>query len=361
MGASDRHEKSGLSKAQSATAPVSTEHVPVHTSTAEAPAESHPFVSHPLMRLLSPSLDPETTLPELGSDRPIRIRDTLYRRALAVADIAAAAIALVVTIILLGGDAVRPWLIAAIPLVVVVGKVIGLYDRDEHVIRKTTLEEAPALFQVATLYTLLIWLGEDVLVRETHTAVGVGPLGNNQVLGLWASIFFFMLAARATVREVIGRSIPPERCLVLGGREPAAQVSRKFDSAQSVDAMVVGRVPLEGDDRNGDGPSVLGGLSQLEELIRNHHVDRVIIAPTRSDSEQLLDAIRLVKALGVKVSVLPRLFEVVGSSVRFDDVDGLVLLGVPHWGLSKSSQFLKRGLDLVGAGVGLVILSPLLA
>ena len=31
---------------------------------------------------------------------------------------------------------------------------------------------------------------------------------------------------------------------------------------------------------------------------------------------------RRVKALGVKVSVLPRLFEVVGSSVEFDDIDG---------------------------------------
>ena len=31
---------------------------------------------------------------------------------------------------------------------------------------------------------------------------------------------------------------------------------------------------------------------------------------------------------GVGVSVLPRLFEVVGSSVEFDDCDGITLLGV---------------------------------
>ena len=45
--------------------------------------------------------------------------------------------------------------------------------------------------------------------------------------------------------------------------------------------------------------------------------------------------IRRVKALGVKVSVLPRLFEVVGSSVELDNVDGLTLLGVHRYGLTQ--------------------------
>ena len=92
-----------------------------------------------------------------------------------------------------------------------------------------------------------------------------------------------------------------------------------------------------------------------------YNVDRVVIAPTTSDSDQLLDAIRLVKGLGLKISVLPRLFEVVGSSVRFDDVEGLMLLGVPQWGLTKSSALVKRSMDVAGAAIGIVLLMPLLA
>jgi hypothetical protein len=40
-----------------------------------------------------------------------------------------------------------------IPLLLVVAKVLGLYDRDETLLRKTTLDEAPKLFQLATLCT----------------------------------------------------------------------------------------------------------------------------------------------------------------------------------------------------------------
>ena len=47
---------------------------------------------------------------------------------------------------------------------------------------------------------------------------------------------------------------------------------------------------------------------------------------------------------GVRVSLLPRLFDVVGTSVEFDDLDGLTLLGVRRFGLSRSSPPLKRAL-----------------
>jgi exopolysaccharide biosynthesis polyprenyl glycosylphosphotransferase len=68
-----------------------------------------------------------------------------------------------------------------------------------------------------------------------------------------------------------------------------------------------------------------------------------------------------VKALGVKVSVLPRLLEVVGSSSTFDEVDGITLLGVPQDGLSTSSMMLKRLMDVVIAALMLVLLAPLFA
>ena len=53
------------------------------------------------------------------------------------------------------------------------------------------------------------------------------------------------------------------------------------------------------------------------------------------------------------MSVLPRMFEVVGAAVEFDDVDGLTMLGVRRFGLVRSSRLLKRAFDLVAASVGL--------
>jgi lipopolysaccharide/colanic/teichoic acid biosynthesis glycosyltransferase len=52
--------------------------------------------------------------------------------------------------------------------------------------------------------------------------------------------------------------------------------------------------------------------------------------------------------------------EVVGSSSTFDEIDGITLLGVRQAGLSASSRFLKRAMDVVVALLALFLLAPLL-
>ena len=126
-------------------------------------------------------------------------------------------------------------------------------------------------------------------------------------------------------------------------------------------ATVVGRVTL--DARDGSQGLIAGNLGDVASLVRviaDQRAERVIIAPDGHDQEEILHAIRLLKALGVKVSVLPRLLEVVGSSSTFDEVDGITLLGVRQYGLTKSSRFLKRSMDFVVALSLLLLLSPLL-
>jgi lipopolysaccharide/colanic/teichoic acid biosynthesis glycosyltransferase len=59
--------------------------------------------------------------------------------------------------------------------------------------------------------------------------------------------------------------------------------------------------------------------------------------------------------------VLPRLFEVVGSSAAQDHVDGVTLLGIRRFGLSRSSQFVKRTFDLAASTTLLLTFSPVLA
>ena len=318
--------------------------------------------------------DSEAAVPR-GAEAPeVLRRDTRYRRTLAGADVVSAALAVYVGVSLIGDDTLRPAIVLTLPLIVLVSKTMGLYDRDEHLLRKTTLDEAPALFQLATLYALIIWLGEDELFVY-------GDLGRDQVLGLWMLLFVAMLTARSSGRYIARVRSGTERCLVVGDDQVARMVQRKLSSSMSANAVVVGRVPLPSDRRriagrppNGRERRVVSGLPSLGTLdtlglvLVDHEINRAIIAPSVATSDQvfsvadeMLDVIRLVRSLGVKVSVLPRLFEVIGSSVELDDVEGMTLLGLRPDGLTKSSLLLKRAMDLVGAGLGLVVLWPVLA
>jgi exopolysaccharide biosynthesis polyprenyl glycosylphosphotransferase len=63
----------------------------------------------------------------------------------------------------------------------------------------------------------------------------------------------------------------------------------------------------------------------------------------------------------VNVSLLPAMFEVVGSSVAFDHVGGLTVLGVRRFGLSRRARTVKATFDVVGSVILLVLFAPLLA
>jgi exopolysaccharide biosynthesis polyprenyl glycosylphosphotransferase len=296
-------------------------------------------------------LSPDLPAAELSHPAVIR-RDTLYRRCLAATDVFAAAAAVVVSVAVLGADSPSPAMLATVPLVVLVGKVIGLYDRDEHLVRKTTLDEAPELFQLSTLLALLIWLTSDLFVQ--------GQLGREQLLALWVVLFLFLILARALTRRVVTVVVPEERCLVLGDPSVADVVQCTFQRSPHINASVVGQLPIAVGRRRGEQPPELGAPEPLTETLERLDVHRVIVAPAGHDSEEMLTTIRLVKGLGVKISVLPRLFEAIGSSAKFDHADGITLLGVQSFGLSNSSWLLKRGLDVLASSVLLVLVAPVL-
>jgi len=291
-------------------------------------------------------------MPEGPAPVSVLRRDALYRRSLAIADVLSAALALVFGVSVLGTDSLLLPVVAVVPLVILVSKIVGLYDRDERVLKKTTLDEAPALFRVATLYVLLVWAAEPVFID--------GTLGRDQLLGLWLLLLLAMLASRVTARRVARAVASEERFLVVGDAHAHGLVTRKLERNHGVKAAVVGFVGL-GREAAGPPPGALGDLDSLGLVVAEQDIDRVIVAPeSSSESVDILYAIRVSKSLGIKVSVLPRLFEVVGSSVEFDELEGLTLLGLRSHGLARSSAALKRGVDLVGAGLGLVLLAPLL-
>jgi exopolysaccharide biosynthesis polyprenyl glycosylphosphotransferase len=287
-------------------------------------------------------------------------RDARFRRSLAAADVAAVSVTM--ALVLAARSAVpRPGALFLLLAVIALSKVAGLYDRDENLVSKTTVDELPALFQVATVYALLVWLTEPLLLSAR--------LGRPAVAALWLGLTAALPLARACARRLVLRQSSAERCLVLGDREAAEQIAAKLAGSPLVSAQVVGYVPLcgkrgwtpEAEAAKDDPMPLLGSVANLPYALWMHQIERVLIdSSTTPTGDRMLDKIRLIKSVGVKVSLLPRLLEVMGWSVALDDVEGVPLMGVRGYGLTQSSRFLKRALDVSGSVAALVLLSPLM-
>jgi exopolysaccharide biosynthesis polyprenyl glycosylphosphotransferase len=280
-------------------------------------------------------------------------RDALFRRSLAIADVLAVVAAFVATLILSHRRLDVTWgSIGEIPILLIAAKLTGLYDRDETLLRKTTLDEAPKLFQLATLCTVTAWLAGDLVVK--------GDLGRHAALILWLALAALLIMFRSVARAVALHIAPAERCLFIGDEVSAATIRSKLECGGGVKAAVVAHLDLDKVAPWSTDSFSESRLNEIRDLAQTLDVHRAIIAPRSVDAGEMLNLVRTLKAVGVRVSVVPRLLEVVGSSVEFDDVHGVTVMGVRRFDLTRSSALFKRCFDVCGALLGLLAVSPLL-
>jgi exopolysaccharide biosynthesis polyprenyl glycosylphosphotransferase len=191
-----------------------------------------------------------------------------------------------------------------------------------------------------------------------------GGLNHRQVFALMSATFGLISVGRILTRAAEPRTTTPERLLIVGSTHDCDRAARIFDIGLSggTNAIVVGQVRL-GEDTRQRGSSG-GDLPELYDVIADTIVDRsverVILAPDGCGPDELLDLIRLIDAVGVKLSVVPRLLDVVGPAYPFDELDRLSLLGVRPHSLTRPAGQLKRAIDLVAAVALLTAIAPLL-
>jgi exopolysaccharide biosynthesis polyprenyl glycosylphosphotransferase len=164
-----------------------------------------------------------------------------------------------------------------------------------------------------------------------------------------------LTAGRVAGRAQVRRVTVPERCLIVGDAVSIAAVRPKVAGAGKADVVATLEqsvfAPATGDEL----------AAQFRALVRRHQVHRAIIAPaSEAPSTDTLHLIRAAKHAGVRVSLVPRMLEVIGSNVEFDHVDGLTMLGVRRFGLSRSSRLMKRAFDFVGSSVMLAAAAPVM-
>ena len=292
-------------------------------------------------------------LAELRGPAAAMRRDALFRRMLIAADVIAVIAAFALTIALSRRSLQLTWAaVAAVPILIVAAKLTGLYDRDETLLRKTTLDEAPKLLQLATLCALVAWLTGGLLVH--------GALDRHEAMFLWLALAALLILARSASRAFSLRIAPTERCLFIGDEVSAETIRSKLGGHGGIKAQVVAHLDLDKAAPWSTDSFSAPRLAEIRDLAQTLDVHRAIIAPRSADAGEMLNLVRTLKAVGVRVSVLPRLLEVVGSSVEFDDLHGVTVMGVRRFDLTRSSAAFKRAFDLFGASLGLLVVSPLM-
>jgi exopolysaccharide biosynthesis polyprenyl glycosylphosphotransferase len=280
--------------------------------------------------------------------RRYRERDAAVRRFLAAADVLGVVVAMAIALLVLTHHRVEfLWGLALLPAWVLIFKVYGLYDRDLKRISHRTLDDLPWIFHAVLMGSLLLLAYYRLL-----NANGV-ELRHIASFGVIALVTISV--ARALARRAAVSALAPEPVVLMGDAPELASLASKLETCNRYGVQPLGPISLSS---SPSGPTVNG---ELDEAVERDGAERIVVAREDFEEDALFDLVCRAREHGVKVSVLPQLFDALGPSVEIDDVEGMTVLGVNPPVLPRSSRFLKRTMDIVGALTVLVLAAPLFA
>jgi exopolysaccharide biosynthesis polyprenyl glycosylphosphotransferase len=249
------------------------------------------------------------------------------------------------------------WFIALVPFWLAALWAFGLYREPGQSIGGFNLNEA---LNGLTALTSASWLLLIVMVLGMGTSAPVAPL-----IVYWALAAVLIPSARWVSRVTVwSRVALQERVLIIGAGEVGHTLAAKIGKHPEYRIELVGFLDDGEPRRNGDGgPAVpvIGVLDDLDRIVVEEQVDRVIVAFSRARHNDFLRVVRACADKGVKVNIVPRLFEVVSSRALVDDVEGIPLLDVGHVELSRFNMAVKRLFDLVVGGLLCIVILPVIA
>lgn len=230
----------------------------------------------------------------------------------------------------------------------------GLYSRDEERVNHSTADDVIPIVHVMLVVTwmvaLVIWVG-------AHNVELGGPFA------FLVTSILLVLVGRALTRTWYRRHADVQNTVIVGAGAVGQRLAAKLVKRSVHGLRVVGFVDDEPPELASElaGIPVLGGVESLQSLIQTWGVERVIVAFSVHSHERTERLLSSLKGVNVQVDIVPRLFDMLGPSAEIHTIDGMALIGNPGPNRSRAAERAKRAIDLVLAGIGLLLGAPVLA
>lgn len=318
--------------------PRPADHVPnVHTLPQRSIPQARP----------APELVPLTKLPRHNS---------LGARALAkVARVAAPVrlvtdfMAIVAATAVTLGVVAWPILITFMPVLVV----CRLYAPNQGVTPKTLLGDLPRLLTGSTVAAFVL--------AAVYPSIGGYTLRDAALVA--TVTFVFLVVGRGfmhLVAEILrARGFGARPTLIVGRGPTVAHLVEKIAKHPDLGMRVLGVIA---DAHDGDDDlSLVARPEDLPDLVTRHGIEQLILVPEADHLDFATECFLAVDGFKVNAALVPPLKDFLLSPAGVEHVEGVPLISLGRLSYSPRMMPGKRLVDVVGASIGLLLISPVLA
>ncbi|WP_246132459.1 sugar transferase [Microbacterium mitrae] len=231
----------------------------------------------------------------------------------------------------------------------------GFESRDRHIVGDGVLEYRRVMSATGFLFALVISIAFFFRIEISRLIF---------VLAIPVGLLFLLLGRwgwRQWLRKRQSRGAYVYRAVVVGERAKVAHVVRAMRRAREYGYVITGAITPNGMPETIDDVPVLGNLQNTMKAMATAGADTLILA----GSDELDPA--TMRRLGWSVAdhnmnwvVAPALTDVAGPRIHARPVAGLPLVHVDFPRLEGYRRVVKRTFDIVGGGLALILVSPIL-
>jgi len=242
------------------------------------------------------------------------------------------------------------------PLVLAIMAVYGLYRRGRRRLLASAFPDLGPLLHALLVSCLLIVLCEDKVASFSPSA----QLGREGAAVFGVTAMVAVPALRATFRYLSNSLVRGKpRVLIVGSGLVASSVARRISATRELD--VVGYVDDEPFSVPLCSPGVahLGQLNEIPRLLVEREIDHLVVAFTPVEDSELAALLRSL-ADRVRISIVPRMFDLLTVRSVLDDLCGLPVIDVAPPSLGLGARLAKRTMDVLVSGAALLVLCPVM-
>ncbi len=249
-------------------------------------------------------------------------------------------------------------------LVMLFGKIL-VFVRSELYSELWAYASIPALITVMRALALSGIL-ELVLFFGLLLPIGLVPAGFPRSIPIISSLLtvFWISGSRLGIRIIYsefrdqGTAYHSRRVLIAGAGAAGALTIKELQNNSQLGFVPVGFVDDDPQkiSRRVHGVPVLGPLGDIPNLVKQHHIDEVIITMPTAPGKVIREVVQLCRQVKVPSKTIPALYDIVRGTARIDDVrsvqlEDLLRRGVIETDVTQVMLLLTGGRVLVtGAG-----------
>lgn len=220
---------------------------------------------------------------------------------------------------------------------------------------KTTLRFGNEMWKIILL--CIVWA---MLIITYFFFTRTLPFSRLAIFYSWALTLFFVTSGRGLIKIIqsllIKANIGKRTLLFIGTNNITTEINNQLEHDQNYDIIgVIGNKAIESSNLK-----ILGSINQLEYIIKKYKIDEVIQTEFDFPEDIVEDIIEICDLHHINYRFIPDLLEVRRTNIAIETIGTIPVINLKTTPLDGWGKIVKRIIDILGAIIGFIILSPIL-